>query len=294
MNWRKIVLPFSLFAGGFVYADSVPVHLLGSTYESALSANPGYSEFRVIYQNYRNSDHLGIGGDTYLRMPPSLRSVEIGLCTGYEYVSNGDSDQGLTDIDVVVRYAMGDDDDNLISGLLISLPTGMEAAGYGGTDIELFGAARYGLYRVSMEGFIAARLNGNLELGETTQVDPRTGEERKVTINRDGKPSGRIGAGLLLSLSQSTTFMGHISAETARWDGFESDIHVTTGIDYRLSSTVGFRSGIGIGLSDDAPDFEMSAGLSLDWGRPPDNEKSIHDLPHEDTSPAEEEKRTII
>jgi len=282
----------SLLAGTAV-ADTVPIRLPGSTYESALSAGPGYSEFGLIYQHYQNSDHIGLRGETYLRMPPSLRSIEISILTGYEHVSNGDSDRGLTDLDIAVRYAPGDNS-NLMSGLLVSFPTGMEAAGYGGTDIEIFGSARYGLYRVSMEGFAGVRLNGDLKLGETTRIDERTGEERKVTIDRDGKPSARIGAGLLISMSQTTTVTGHISAETARWDGSESDIHFTAGVDYRITPSLGFRSGIGFGLSDDAPDFELSAGVSLDWGRSPDIEEPENDTPVKESPPPAEEEGTII
>lgn len=293
MDKLTIIMAFWTLMSGVIRADTLLVRLPGSTYESALNADPGLSEFGLFYQHYRNSDHIGLRGEIYLHMPPSLRLIEIGLITGYEYSSNGKSDQGLADIDIAVRYALGDND-NLMSGLLVSLPTGMEAAGYGGTDIELFGAARYGLYRISMEGCIGLRLNGNLKLGETTQYDPRTGDERKVTIDREGKPSARIGIGVLLAVSNSTTMTGRFIAETARWDGYKSDIRFTPGFDYRLKPRIGFRGGIGIGLSDDAPDFELSVGFSLDWGRPPESEEPGDDLPEEEIFRPDNEDERII
>jgi hypothetical protein len=124
-------------------------------------------------------------------------------------------------------------------------------------DVEFFGATRYALEKVSLAGHLGFRINGDWEMEYT---DPFFGGTYKYTV--DGKASFLFGGAVLFAVSPQATLMGELDFETARIEEGETDGRLTFGGDFGLGETMHLRGGLGIGLTDGAPDFEILVGVA--------------------------------
>lgn len=227
------------------------VRLFQSYFFDAPIAKAGYGQGGLMYSNYDfwNSFRFGVMGGY-----PLNDKIELG--TQLHFVSfspdNGDSQSGISDIDVFGRYnVFNQDRTNISAGALISLPIGSEDVLEGNLDFGGFGAIRHTLNpKMSLVGTLGllfyetkkAKFNPN-----TFELEEETSYESYLNI----------GAGLIYSINEQFNVVGELNIKS------EGDYMLLSGgVDYLLGSGR-LRGGLGLGLDDGAPDFLLMAGYQL-------------------------------
>ena len=179
--------------------------------------------------------------------------LEVGLRLGLIHLDPdaGDSDNGLSDIEVHAKYRLDELPLDIVVGGIVKIPTADEdeGLGTGELDFEGFGAVRKDLGHVSLIGNAGLRFNG----------DP------DGSVGVDTKTSILLGGGLIIGLTSRIHNSWELTYESKRFEGGETDVRLTPGLGWRLGNRGLFRAAVGIGLSDGAPDFEAIAGLVLTY-----------------------------
>ncbi|MDP8236664.1 MAG: hypothetical protein P9M08_09790 [Candidatus Erginobacter occultus] len=170
---------------------------------------------------------------------------------------DGASDEtGFSDIDLWGKLQFLDDPLLLSAGLLITLPTGAEKVLHpkasGEFNVELFGAGRY--YATDMLALI-----GHIGLRINSDMDVKVGG---VKGEIDGETQFLLGAGVICEATPELDVLGELNFATEAYKDYDSDIELTGGVQYNFSPDICGRGGIGIGLDDGAPDFELILGAS--------------------------------
>jgi hypothetical protein len=200
-------------------------------------------------------------------MPSPVGGLDVGVLTGFMSLDpeQGDGESGLMDVEVIGKYRFMDAPTKLAAGAVISLPVGKKELMQGGFDIEFFGATRYELETISLEGHFGFRINGGIDR-EYSYTDPFTGQTTTQEVEIDGELSIKLGGGVLFAATPQLTVLGELTIETARFDGGDEDMRLTPGVDFRLNPNFGLRGGLGLGLGDGSPDLELLAGAAINWG----------------------------
>jgi hypothetical protein len=231
------------------------VRLIQRPIEDAPGAEAAYVEGQLRYQDFDGGSSIIFGGYGAVTV---AEDFEVGTFIGFESTDPdvGDGESGLLDIDVYGRYNFAPiqtdaADIHATSGLLISLPVGSEDLLQETLDVEGFGAARFAFDTFVLTGTLGLRINGDHERG--------AGGGREI----EGELSIFLAGGGLLPVSETVTLTGELDIETARFDGGESDVRLTPGVDVIAGETLHLRGGVGIGLSDGAPDLELILGAAV-------------------------------
>ncbi len=177
-------------------------------------------------------------------------NIEMGAILSIEdidydaWYDSGKGGSGISDTDIYAKYRMRKVPFELTLGALVTLPTGDEdeGRGTGKMNVELFGSAKKEVESVIVTGIFGFRLNR-----DATVLD---------RVDLDAKTSVILGGGLIYPLSDAIALSGEISVESERYKNADSDIRVTPGIQFKAFKNSLFRVGLGIGLSDGAPDFD--------------------------------------
>jgi hypothetical protein len=213
-------------------------------------------EGQFRYQDFDGGSSFIFGGYGAVTV---AEDFEVGAFVGFESLDpdGDDGESGLLDIDVYGRYNFEPiqtdaADIYTTSGLLISLPVGSEDLLQETLDVEGFGAARFAFDTFVLTGALGLRLNGDHERDGG-------GGQREI----EGDLSVFLAGGGLVPISETVTLTGELDIETARFDGGESDVRLTPGIDVIAGETLHLRGGVGIGLSDGAPDLELILGAAV-------------------------------
>lgn len=179
--------------------------------------------------------------------------LEVGLRLGLADLDPdpGDSESGLTDIEVHGKFRLDELPLDIVVGGLVKLPTADEedGLGTGKVDFEGFAAVRKDLGHVSFVG------NGGLRFNR----DP------DLPGDIEGKTSVLLGGGMIIGLTSNLHNVWEITYESKRFEGGDSDVRLTPGLGWRLGNRGMIRAAVGIGLSDGAPDFEAIAGIVLSY-----------------------------
>jgi hypothetical protein len=158
---------------------------------------------------------------------------------------------GSTDMDVWGKYHWnpGSGPTELAAGVLVTIPTGDNTAGLGrdAFDIEGFGSVRYSARKLIYAGNIGFRLNGDGEIGNASF---------------SGKTQGWLAAGIIVPMSTEISFIGELSLRSEAIDQGEADHRILGGIDWKPFQRGMLRGAVGFGISDGAPDLEVTVGYA--------------------------------
>lgn len=179
--------------------------------------------------------------------------LEVGLRMGLVQLDpdSGDSENGLADIEVHGKYRIDELPLSITVGGLVKLPIADEedGIGTGKVDFEGFVAVRKDLGHVSAVGNAGVRFN----------------QDPDLPGGIDGKTSFLLGGGVIIGLTSRIHNSWELTYESKRFETTESDVRLTPALGWRFGTRGLFRAGIGIGLSDGAPDFEALGGIVLSY-----------------------------
>jgi len=174
--------------------------------------------------------------------------VEFGLTWGGVTVEpdHAGSHSGMSDIEIYGKYRFRDAPIDISVGGLVKVPTADsgDLLGSGSTDWEGFAAVRKDFGAVQAIGSLGLRWNGDPDVSGV-----------------DGETSLLAGGGVIFELGTRSFGSLEVSYESRRYEGLSSDIRLTPGLWFRLGERGFFRAGLGLGLSDGAPDSELIAGF---------------------------------
>jgi len=174
--------------------------------------------------------------------------VEAGLSWGGVRVDpdRGSDDSGAADLEVYGKYLLREAPLDVSVGGLIKIPTAdsEDQLGSGSTDWEGFGAVRKDFGNIQAIGNLGLRWNGDPDVKGVS-----------------GRTSLLAGGGVIFELGRRSFGSLELSYESRRYEGLTSDLRMTPGLMLRLGERGFFRAGVGIGLSDGAPDSEVIVGL---------------------------------
>jgi hypothetical protein len=178
--------------------------------------------------------------------------LEVGLSFGLVYLDpdNADSDSGLSDIEVHGKYRLDELPLSITVGGIIKFPTADDknGIGTGKSDFEGFVAVRKDLGHVNVIGNAGLRVNGDPDVPGI-----------------DGETSLLLGGGAIIGLTPKLYNSWELTFESKRFSEGESDTRLTPGLMWRTGNRGLVRVGLGIGLSDGAPDFEAIGGIALTY-----------------------------
>lgn len=233
-------------AGSSAPADRDARRLLQRFVEDAAIVPGGWTEGQLVYANLPEEEsRWSIGALLAFKV---TEQVEAGLRLAYLSVDAHDEPDGsgLSDIDLYAKYRFHGGAGRCALGGLIKAPTGdeQEGLGTGKTDVEGFFACRADLQAVTFAANLGARYNGD--------ADPPLPAANASIL---------AGGALLLPVGVSTTFLIEATYETERLDGSGTDARLTLGCQGVAERPgFGFRGGVSLPLSDQAPDYEVLFG----------------------------------
>jgi len=174
--------------------------------------------------------------------------VEAGLSWGGVYVDpdGAGSHSGTADLEIYGKYLLSESPLNIAVGGLVKIPTADsgDQLGSGSADWEGFGAVRKDFGNIQAIGNVGLRWNGDPDV-----------------VDVSGNTSVLAGGGVIFELGRRSFGSLELNFESRRYEGLHSDLRLTPGLVARLGERGFFRAGIGIGLSDGAPDTEFLVGL---------------------------------
>lgn len=187
--------------------------------------------------------------------------VEIGIILSIEDIDYDRAHwrdvggSGLSDTDIYGKFRIKKEPFELTLGALATIPTGDEdeGRGTGKVNVEFFGSGKKEIENVILTGIFGLRFNRDAEILSKGNI-------RGVKL--DAKTSVLLGGGILYPFSDNLAFSGELVVESERYEAdryinIDSDIRVIPGIQFKTFKNSLFRAGLGIGLSDGAPDFEF-------------------------------------
>lgn len=236
------------------------MRLIQGFFTDAAIANQWW-EGQIRYQSgafppIQDADGMRIGGVLAINV---FKNVELGGRVAFgDYdldnpVNRGgdsfDGESGATDMDVFAKWRVMDGDIKVAVGGSLTLPTGSEDDGLGTGEVvpAVFGAVRGDLSSGNRGTF-----TGVAHLGFRVNKDAEIFNQ-----DFDAKTSVFLGAGVLVKLTNTFGWTAELNVETERFEGFDSDIRLTGGAHWDVSKHQTLRGGVGFGLADGAPDFEL-------------------------------------
>jgi hypothetical protein len=212
----------------------------------------GQGRFQSNAEHFTGSEADRWSLDTLLGLGLT-EELEVGLKFGVVEIDPdaGSSRDGLSDIDLYAKYRLDELPCSIVVGGIFKLPTASEddGLGTGKMDFELFGAVRKDLGHVSAIANAGVRFNGDPDLPG----------------NIDGKTSFLLGGGVIIALTPVVHNSWELTFESARFEDSGSDLRLTPGLGWRVGNHGVLRGGIGIGLSESAPDFEGIASFLITY-----------------------------
>ncbi|WP_419657490.1 uncharacterized protein Dvar_66340 [Desulfosarcina variabilis str. Montpellier] len=212
---------------------------------------------------------------------PMLDQLEMGL-RFYLLHWDPDSDDyddgfGLGDIDLWLKYQLLQTSQMETSaGLLVTLPLGDDSIGHpvasGEFNVELFGGLRYHVNDAwAVLAHLGIRKNADMD------VEYKNGGSDKW----EGEIQYQLSGGVICQVTPSLSVNGEFSYASnpystyskqyisQRWNIYtitknddEDDIRLTGGAEYAIMDDLSIKGGIGIGLDDFAPEFDIILGFT--------------------------------
>ena len=227
------------------------VHLFQNFFNDAVIAGNPYGEVGLGYNSYDGFSSITGGVQGGL---PIGKNLELGVGVHYENWSydNSDSQGGLVDPYVGLRYQLTPGPTRFAVGGYATLPVGSEDIGQGHLNFGAYGAVRHKLEAFTLTGTVGINFyeytdykydSNSFELKESTEHD------NYLTL----------GAGIIYPTSKKLAIVGEWVLKT------EMDyMMLSAGVDYNIGN-VRYRGGLGLGLDDGAPDFQIMASYLLQF-----------------------------
>ena len=197
--------------------------------------------------SHSSYDHLGvltIGAAGGYVVNPKLE-----VLGGLDYESwNYDSDfiddqSGLSDLTVVGRYKLTEGKPTqFAAGALLTLPIGSEDIGAGNLNFGGFAAVRHPLKN-------GAVITGNAALLLEEAVNDKGEDDRETSLELAG--------GVIYPMNNQVSIVGELTIK-----GDKDYMLLSGGVDYVMGNGR-LRGMLGLGLDDNAPDFQIVAGYLL-------------------------------
>ncbi len=184
----------------------------------------------------------------------SIPNIEFGAKLSVVGVNTttGMSGDGLGDTDLWAKYVLGPTSDNrheLAFGVVATLPTGSDSdgAGFDSTGSKLFVAGRREIAWGVLTGNLGVSFNGNGQI---------------FGLGLSGETAFSVNLGVIAPLSYRLTVVGEVGYAGERFTGFDDETTVLTGVNVMLKDG-SFRAAVAFGLSDGAPDVEVTVGYAF-------------------------------
>jgi hypothetical protein len=231
-------------------ADRSERRLFQRFVEDAVVSTGGWVELQYRYENFDDGSRHVIGPVVAFKITGDL---EGGVRFGWEDLNpdSGPTQSGFTDIDLFAKYRFGGARSRTAVGALVKIPTADEdkGLGTGSEDIELFGAWRADLEAVSLTANAGFRYNGDPD-------SPLPEADNSLLL----------GGAILLPTSPRLTIVIEASYETERIHGADDDLRLTLGVQRQgRERHGGYRGAVAVPLSDGAPDYQLIAGIFLNY-----------------------------
>lgn len=258
-----IVVAALLLAPGLVLAQVTgDVRLIQDPRWDGATVNSGQGGFWLLpqfrYQKWENSK-AWLVGPVFAWSPKGLPALEAG--TRFFLMNTdpkeGSSSTGFSDIDIWGKYQFLTDPLMLSAGLSFTLPTGGEKMVHpwatGEFNFELFGASRYYISDIlALVGHLGLRINAD--------ADKKIGGN-KVKI--EGETQFEFGAGIIWQAIEKLDLKAELNFATEPYKDTDNEIEITFAGEYFFSDRFSADLGIGIGMDDAAPDFELILGALI-------------------------------
>lgn len=175
--------------------------------------------------------------------------LELGarIALAFRDAADDGSASGLTDLDLWGKMAIVTDPVRISAGLMITAPTGDEdrLLGTGETNVEFFAGLRSDYTHVTLAANLGMRVNQDAEFDG---------------VPVEGKNSFLAGGAMMFPVTDQLVLTAELAFESERFEGLDNDTRLIGGFEYRRNESILYRGGIGGGLSDGAPDFELIGG----------------------------------
>ena len=209
---------------------------------------------------------------------PMLEQLEMGLRFYLLYwdPDSGAYDDGfgMGDVDFWLKYLILQTSNlETSAGLLVTLPLGDDSIGLpvasGEFNFELFGGLRYHLNETwAVIAHVGFRKNADMD------VEFKDGGSDKW----EGENQYQLSGGVIYQVSPKLSVNGEFSYASnpystytrqslGRWSAYtknddQDDIRLTGGAEYAILDDVSIKGGIGLGLDDFSPDFDIILGFT--------------------------------
>ena len=220
--------------------------------QDATVARSQWWEGDLVYTDSSPFDSLVLRG--LVAFQP-WKNIELGGRVGFGSSDGPPLSQdgtGSTDLDAWGKYHWnpGGGRTEAAAGVMITVPTGDDTAGLGrdAFDLEGFGSIRYSAKKIIYGGNVAVRLNGDGQIGGTTF---------------SGKAQFGVAGGVIVPLSSEVSVIGELSIRSKAVEHGESDDRILGGIDWKPFQRGRFRGSVAAGLTDGAPNLELSVGYAV-------------------------------
>ena len=198
----------------------------------------------LTHSSYEHSSFLTIGANGGYVVNPKLE-----VLGGLDYISisydndNIDGQSGLSDLTVVGRYKLSEGKPTqFAAGALLTLPIGSEDVGAGNLNFGGFAAIRHPLKN-------GAVITGNAALLVEETVNNKGEDDRESSLELAG--------GVIYPVNNQVNIVGELTIK-----GDKDYMLLSGGVDYVMGNGR-LRGMLGLGLDDNAPDFQIVAGYLL-------------------------------
>ena len=210
------------------------------------------------FAHLRSADTFCLGPT--FAMPLSDTRAELGgrFWMIYYDPNRKDNKTGLSDIDLWGKYQLIDDPFLLSIGALFTLPTGSDKIvvprSTGEFNLEFFTGLRAYLTDIfAVIGHAGFRFNSDADI-KFSDEPCSTG---------DGKASWNFGGGVIFEASPQLNILAEFNYESERYRHSHGDTELTGMAEYLVSENLSLSGGLGIGLDNFAPEFELIGGLTV-------------------------------
>jgi hypothetical protein len=122
--------------------------------------------------------------------------------------------------------------------------------------VEVFVAGRYQADRkTALIAHVAMRKNSDMDVAIETGFG-----RRRVEI--DGELQLALGGAVIYEAAPQWNLIGEFNLATEPYDDFDNDIQLVGGAAYKFNQDLSFRGGVGVGLDDGAPQWEIMIGAA--------------------------------
>lgn len=218
------------------------VHLFLNPLSDSPISDSAYAEGTLSYFDFDHGKGTDIGIDASF---PINNQIEVAGSISYMTLDPDgfDSESGISDLAIVVKYNLQQGPTNFSAGGKFTLPIGDEDLGQDSFDFGGFGSVRHAVSNtIVLTGLIGANF---LEIQEGND------EDREFSLNLAG--------GAIFEVNNRLSVIAEADLET------ETDwMMIFGGADYAINSGR-LRGGLGFGLDDGAPDFALTGGYLVSF-----------------------------